>query len=38
MHLKNKKILITGALGFIGRTLLETLIEQNCEAELYGII
>ncbi len=37
MHLKNKKILVTGALGFIGRTLLETLIEQNCEAELYGI-
>lgn len=35
--LKNKKILITGALGFIGRTLSETLIEQNCGAELYGI-
>lgn len=37
MHLKNKKILVTGALGFIGRSLLEALIEQNCEAELYGI-
>lgn len=37
MYLKNKKILITGALGFIGRTLLETLIDQNCGAELYGI-
>ncbi|MCR5124276.1 MAG: NAD(P)-dependent oxidoreductase [Treponema sp.] len=37
MCLKNKKILVTGALGFIGRTLLETLIEQNCGAELYGI-
>lgn len=37
MHLKNKKILVTGALGFIGRSLLEDLIEQNCEAELYGI-
>lgn len=37
MSLKNKKILVTGALGFIGRTLLETLIEQDCGAELYGI-
>lgn len=37
MHLKNKKILVTGALGFIGRSLLEALIEQNCEAVLYGI-
>lgn len=37
MHLKNKKILVTGVLGFIGRSLLETLIEQKCEAELYGI-
>ena len=37
MHLRNKKILVTGALGFIGRSLLEALIEQNCEAELYGI-
>ncbi len=37
MCLKNKKILVTGALGFIGRTLLETLIEQECCSELYGI-
>lgn len=32
-----KKILVTGALGFIGRTLLETLIANGCEADLYGI-
>lgn len=37
MHLNGKKILVTGALGFIGRTLLETLAAQNCGAELYGI-
>ena len=37
MYLNDKKILVTGALGFIGRTLLETLIEQKCEAKLYGI-
>ena len=32
-----KKILITGALGFIGRTLLETLIYQHPEMEIFGI-
>lgn len=32
-----KKILVTGALGFIGRTLIETLIHQNHEFDLYGI-
>lgn len=37
MCLKNKKILVTGALGFIGRTLLESLIDQGCGAQLYGI-
>ena len=37
MCLSNKKILVTGALGFIGRTLLETLIAQKCGAKLYGI-
>ena len=37
MYLSNKKILVTGALGFIGRTLLETLIAQKCGAKLYGI-
>ncbi len=37
MCLKNKKILVTGALGFIGRTLLESLIDQGCGAKLYGI-
>ena len=37
MCLKNKKILVTGALGFIGRTLLETLIGENCGAQFYGI-
>lgn len=37
MYLSNKKILVTGALGFIGRTLLETLIAQKCGAMLYGI-
>ncbi len=35
--LRGKKILVTGALGFIGRTLLETLIADDCGAELYGI-
>ena len=37
MGMKNKKILVTGALGFIGRTLLETLAEQGSDMELYGI-
>ena len=37
MRIESKKILVTGALGFIGRTLLETLIEENYSAELYGI-
>lgn len=34
---ENKKILVTGGLGFIGRTLLETLIKYNCGAKLYAI-
>ncbi len=37
MGMKDKKILVTGALGFIGRTLLETLAEQETGTELYGI-
>lgn len=37
MGMKDKKILVTGALGFIGRTLLETLAEQETGIELYGI-
>ena len=37
MGMKDKKILVTGALGFIGRTLLETLAEQEAGMELYGI-
>lgn len=37
MCLKNKKILVTGGLGFIGRTLLEKLIEIQCGAKLYTI-
>lgn len=31
----NKKILVTGGLGFIGRTLIETLLRQNYEAKIY---
>ena len=34
---RGKKILVTGALGFIGRSLLETLVVNGCEAELPGI-
>lgn len=33
----HKKILITGVLGFIGRTLAEQLLEYNPEIELFGI-
>lgn len=35
--LSHKKILITGVLGFIGRTLAEQLLEYNPEIELFGI-
>ena len=35
--MKGKKILITGGLGFIGRTLLEALTIQNFGAKLYAI-
>ena len=37
MCLKDKKILVTGGLGFIGRTLLETLINRNTSAKLFAI-
>ena len=37
MCLDNKKILVTGGLGFIGRSLLEKLIETQCGAKLYAI-
>lgn len=37
MCLKNKKILIIGGLGFIRRTLLETLIDSHCGAQLFAI-
>lgn len=37
MCLNNKKILVTGGLGFIGRSLLEKLIETQCGAKLYTI-
>ena len=37
MCLNNKKILVTGGLGFIGRSLLEKLIETQCGAKLYAI-
>ena len=37
MCMKDKKILVTGGLGFIGRTLLEALITKNCGAKLYAI-
>lgn len=37
MCLKGKKILITGGLGFIGRTLTESLIFSGCGAELFAI-
>ncbi|MBR2888554.1 MAG: NAD(P)-dependent oxidoreductase, partial [Bacteroidales bacterium] len=33
----DKRILITGGLGFIGRTLLEALTIQNFGAKLYAI-
>jgi len=31
MNLKNKKVLITGAGGFIGSHLVERLLEEGCE-------
>lgn len=35
MHLKNKKILVTGADGFIGSHLVEALMEENCSVKAF---
>ena len=35
MHLKNKKILVTGAEGFIGSHLVEALMEENCNIKAF---
>jgi NAD dependent epimerase/dehydratase len=35
MHLKNKKILVTGAAGFIGSHLVERLLYEECEIRAF---
>lgn len=35
MNLKNKKILVTGACGFIGSHLVETLLEEDCHIRAF---
>ena len=35
MSLKNKKVVITGADGFIGSHLTEALVEQGCRVKAF---
>ena len=35
MHLRNKKVLVTGADGFIGSHLVEELIEHGCKVRAF---
>lgn len=35
MELKNKKVLVTGACGFIGSHLVERLLEENCNLKAF---
>lgn len=36
MHLKNKKILVTGADGSIGSHLVEALLEEGCQVKAFA--
>ena len=35
MEIRNKRILVTGGLGFIGSHLVEKLLDYNCDVSIY---
>lgn len=35
MHLKNKKVLVTGSDGFIGSHLVESLLDEGCDIKAF---